>query len=187
MRSFIGAVVLFALACGITIAADASQAEAIKLIDKLKGKHKDAKKGETVLTVDLGRKKVTDADLKVLSSLTTVRELNLGGTVLKEQAGKTIYAPSGITDEGIKNIAGFQDLRKLQLDGAGITDAGLKHLAGLKNLTDLTLTGTKVTDAGMAELVKIPKLQTLFLFDTKVTESGVGVLKRGKPDLKISK
>jgi len=37
---------------------------------------------------------------------------------------------------------------------SGVTDAGLKELAGLKQLTTLNLLGTQVTDAGRKELQK---------------------------------
>ena len=114
------------------------------------------------------------------------RPSNSGGEPpTKDKTGKPVYKGSGITDEGLKNIAGLTELRKLELEGTNVTDAGLKHLAGMKNLTSLILTGTKVTDEGMIELTKLPKLDTVSLFDTKVTDTGIGVLKRWKIELKI--
>ena len=46
------------------------------------------------------------------------------------------------------------DLQTLYLKGSQITDAGLVNLKGLNNLKDLDLSGTNVTDAGIAELQK---------------------------------
>ena len=187
MQRTIGACFVLAMLSSLSFAADPTPADAAKLIEKLKGKSRTDKKTEKILAVELGRKKVTDADLKTLGVLTSVRELNVGGVSVTDKNGKSVYSPSGITDEGLKSIANMTELRKLQLDGANVTDTGLKHLSGLKNLTDLTLSNTKVTDAGMETLSKLPKLATLMVFETKVTESGVGVLKRAKPDIKVGK
>jgi internalin A len=48
-------------------------------------------------------------------------------------------------------------------DGTQITDAGLKELAGLNNLQWLDLTGTRITDAGLKELAGLKNLQWLTL------------------------
>lgn len=184
MRSLLGAGIVLAVACGATVAADPTPADAIALIEKLKGKTLP-RKSDKVTAVDLGHKKVTDNDLKVIAALSTIRTLNLGGDATKDKTGKMIYK-SSITDEGIKNIAKMTQLQKLELDGANITDAGLKHLSGMKNLTNLTLNGTKVTDDGMEELKSLPKLQFLNLYDTKVTDTGISLLKHWKLELKIS-
>jgi len=185
MRRILGACVILAIVGSMSIAAEPTPAEAVALIEKLKGVTRP-KGSEKLTMVDLSRKKVTDADLKVISSIKTVTELLLGGTLADKNA-RGALAATGVTDEGLKSIAQMPNLRKLQLEGANITDAGLKHLSGLKNLTDLILNNTKVTDAGMEAVSQIPKLQNLTLFGTKVTETGVGTLKRAKPDLKISK
>ncbi len=184
LRSFLGAGVVFAILGAVAVGADPTPAEAIQLVEKLKGKHLPRGSADKARTVDLGRKKVTDNDLKVLSALTTLTDLNLSGPAT-EKSGKTTYAPSSISDEGIKSLAGMTQLKKLQLEGSNITDAGLAHLAGMKNLTELSLSGTKVTDAGMEALTKLPKLQSVILYETKVTDSGVGVLKRWKIEIKV--
>jgi len=50
----------------------------------------------------------------------------------------------------------------LALVFAGVTDAGLKELAGLKSLQKLDLRRTQVTDAGLKELQKaLPACQIL--------------------------
>jgi hypothetical protein len=46
-------------------------------------------------------------------------------------------------------------LQALYLFKTKVTDMGLKELAGLQNLQILFLGGTRVTDEGMAELQKI--------------------------------
>jgi internalin A len=181
IRSVLGAGLLLAIASSVALAADPTPDDAIALIDKLKGKKK---KTDRYVQVDLGRKKVTDDDLKVIAVLTTIRSLNVSAEFTKDKKGK-ISSKSAITDAGLKNIAGMTQLDKLELEGANITNAGLQHLAKMKNLTSLVLSGTKVTDEGMEELKKLDKLQRLQLYDTQVTDTGVSTLKRWKIDLNI--
>ncbi len=188
MRPLFGALVIMSLFGSIALAADATPAEAISLIEKLAGKKSKVDKKQNVAKIDLNKKKVTDADLKVISVLKGVKELCVSTPIAKSSDGKNTYAKSGITDEGLKSIGTMGELRILQLDGADITDDGLKHLAGLKNLTDLSISGcTKLTDAGMTELTKITKLARLEIYDSKITDTGIFALKRWKTELKISK
>jgi hypothetical protein len=66
------------------------------------------------------------------------------------------YSP--VTDAGLRELARFSNLARLDLSETRVTDAGLKELAGLKNLTTVELQGTQVTEAGVAELQKaLPK------------------------------
>jgi internalin A len=180
-RNFGVSIILVCLGA-VTNAADPTPADAARLLDKLKAKRN---KQDPITRIDLGRKKVTDADLKVIGVLTSVRDLNLEGPILKEVSGKPVYAKEQISDAGLKNLAAMTDLRSLNLCGTNITDAGLKHLAGMKNLQNLQLSNTKVTDTGMEDLMKLPKLESLMLYDTKVTDTGVFALKRWKSELKI--
>jgi hypothetical protein len=53
-------------------------------------------------------------------------------------------------------------LQTLELGGTKVTDAGLKELVGLNNLQTLQLAGTKVTGGGAAELhMRRPYLRIL--------------------------
>jgi hypothetical protein len=184
MQRKFGICIMLVCLGAVTNAAEPTPADAASLLDKLKAKYN---KNGTITRVDLGRKKVSDADLKVIGVLKTVNDLNLEGSVLKEVSGKPIYAKEQISDEGLKNLAGMTHLRSLNLCGTNITDAGLKQLAVMKDLQNLQLSSTKVTDAGMEELMKLPKLQSVMLYDTQVTDTGVFALKRWKIELKIGK
>lgn len=188
MRSLLGSLIVLGLFGTMTPAADPTPEDAIKLLDKLKAKHRPkGKAADSVTFVDIGRKKISDDDLKTIATLKKVRELNLGGVVLKEMGEKKIYDKKQITDEGLKNLADMTELRELILDGTNITDAGLKHLAKMTKLERLVLSYTKVTDEGMVELTKLPKLDSLQLYNTAITDAGVGTLKRWKIELKIGK
>ncbi len=182
MRILLGSVLILFGCCKLLPAADPTPEDAQKLLDKLKPKGR--KKANHI---DLGRIKITNDDLKVLSALTKTVDLELSGPILKGKGDKQVFAPQQIDDEGVKNIAGMTELRRLSLDGTHVTDEGLKHLAGMKKLETLILSDTKVTDEGMEALTKLPKLSTLSLINTKVTDTGIGVLKRWNIELKIQK
>ena len=64
-----------------------------------------------------------------------------------------------MTDEGLKELAGFQSLRTLFLRRTKVTDVGLKKLADHKSLQMLWLDDCfQVTDAGLKELAGQKKL-----------------------------
>lgn len=97
---------------------------------------------------------------------------------LKELAGfkslQALYlASTPVTDAGLKELAGLESLQTLNLGSTKVTDAGLKELAALKNLQTLNLSITKVTGAGLKGLAGIKKLRTLILMITPVTDAGV--------------
>ena len=67
------------------------------------------------------------------------------------QAGRLAKLPAPATAFG------------LYLRGTGVTDTGLKELAGLKSLHMLHLSRTQVTDAGLKELAGLKRLHMLYL------------------------
>ena len=70
-------------------------------------------------------------------------------------------AGTGVTDAGLKELAGLQNLQRFVLGNTAITDAGLKELAKLKSLKNVHLAGTRTTDAGIKQLEEsVPGLQT---------------------------
>ena len=95
--------------------------------------------------------------------------------------GLTIGYTSHVTNKGLKDLAGLQNLQTLNLFCCkGVTDEGLKELAGLKNLRSLNLTYTPVTDAGLKELARLKNLQSLKLEHAQVTDAGLKELARLK-------
>jgi hypothetical protein len=78
-----------------------------------------------------------------------------------------------VTDAGLKELAGLEQLQTLILVRTKVTDAGLKELAGLKKLQTLSFLDTHVTDAGLKELATIQQLQSLSLTGTQVTDAGL--------------
>lgn len=78
-------------------------------------------------------------------------------------------ARTQITDTGLRAVAGFTNLRSLDLSHTGITSAGASELAKLPKLEFLNLTDTSVDDAGVAPLRRGKNPKHLYLFQTKVS------------------
>jgi hypothetical protein len=68
----------------------------------------------------------------------------------------------------MKVIGSLTDLDMLQLADTQVTDAGVAELTGLQQLTYLCLVGTAVTDAAVPSLVKLRGLGRLELVETQV-------------------
>src|SRR5262249_9719054 len=125
--------------------------------------------------------------------------------------GRSTPDPRGVTNDGLRHLAGLRELESLDLTGAsGVDGRGLALLKGLTRLRYLTLaaidvgddglenfrelpalqflslTGTLITDAGLAKIRELPELRTLYLGYTKVTQEGVAELMRSCPNLNVS-
>jgi hypothetical protein len=89
--------------------------------------------------LSLGRTRVTDAGLELPPHWRdTLCVLDLQGTT--------------VTDEGLRHLSTFRELRRLDLRDTNVTDAGIKHLKGLRKLQILNLLGTKVTETAKRDL-----------------------------------
>ena len=72
---------------------------------------------------------------------------------------------------------------ELRAGGSKITDDGLRHLAGLEQLIALSLRGTAITDAGAAEvLATLPALEQVDIASDELT----GEFVKGWPSLRTS-
>src|SRR5262249_732547 len=120
-----------------------------------------------------GNRKVTDAGGQGLRELRQLRALDPSFTALAHQARagpgglarleSVALGKTGISDEGLKQVARLQHLRALDVRNTKVTDVGLQQLAGLTRLQALDLYATKVTDAGLKELAGLKQMQTLYL------------------------
>jgi len=118
-------------------------------------------------------KKITDEEMKLLEPLSDqLLELKLSRSL--------------ITDESLKRIKEFRNLRKLFLDHTHISDTGMKDLIEL-NLTYLNLVGTPLTDECVENLSSITSLAQIFLFGTKISDSGINRLHKLNPNLIVDK
>lgn len=97
-----------------------------------------------------------DAQLAKLASVAAnVRQLNLAGTK--------------ITDQALDTVAKMNHLTELRLDRTSITDAGLAKLAQLPALQSLNLVSTGISDEGLKTIASIKSLRNVYLWQSKVT------------------
>jgi len=78
-----------------------------------------------------------------------------------------------VTDKGLCNLRGLNNLTSLNLCSTSIGDSGLKHIATLKALVDLDITQTKVTDTGIRQLTALKALERLKLGRTHLSDKGL--------------
>ncbi len=85
---------------------------------------------------------------------------------------------SRVTDDGMKHLPAFTNLRKLDFNYPGITEAGLQHLHKLKNLRELHLGTVALTDRGLAHVTVLKGLEELtFWHNKEITDEGLRQLK----------
>lgn len=115
-----------------------------------------------------------DADLALLADLAPVLVwLDLGRT--------------GVTDQGMKALAGLGELRRLSLAGTAVGDAGLGSLGAMPKVEVLNAYGSKVTDAGLGALGSWPALRTVYAFETAVTKAGADALLAARSGLVVDR
>ena len=143
---------------------EAAQAAAVATIEKLGGEADGPRNSEGRIThVSFGRRPelMTDAEAPLFQALTSLEELNLGGT--------------GITDKSLVHLRGMSSLQELSLFFTGVTDAGLKELTSLHSLRRLYIGSTNITDAGLEHLKTLNQLQILDVMDCEAL-SDAGLL-----------
>lgn len=92
---------------------------------------------------------------------------------------------SQFTDETLKDIRVFTQLKSLWISSTQVTDSGLVHLKSMDKLEDVRLYHTQVTDNGLLHLRGLTSLRRLTLNATQVTEAGVNELQTALPNCKI--
>ncbi len=104
---------------------------------------------------------VKNADIDIIGQLTTVTNLDLRGC--------------SVSEEMLEKLSGMKQLKALRLTvpdvQSAVYDDGLKHLAGLENLKVLVLDGAWVSDDGLAHLPKA-SIQELYLKATSIGDDG---------------
>lgn len=125
--------------------------------------HNNAREGAVPAMdfLDLSFSDVTDEGLKVVATMTNLKQLRLTGC-------------SRITDAGLAHLSKLTKLTDLCLNDTKITDAGLVHLSKMKSLQSLELGWTKgISDAGLVHLSDLTELIYLGLSKTQVTDAGL--------------
>ncbi len=80
---------------------------------------------------------------------------------------------ASITDDQLRRIAQFPELRVLILKNADITDSGCTRLKKIRRLEQLWIPGTAVTDVGIGHLQENDTLRSLVISNTSVSDECV--------------
>ncbi|MEN0052888.1 MAG: DUF2231 domain-containing protein [Mucilaginibacter sp.] len=96
-----------------------------------------------VVSLDLNKIPVKDADLKTIAKFENLRTLNLNF--------------SDVTGKGLKELASLKSLKSLSLAGVKLNPADVKQLTAIKSLTELAVWDTGLKDADLEALQKTNK------------------------------
>jgi len=147
----------------LTTSAQAEETETIASLDELIVL---LNRSSNILRLDLQHSGISDNDLKHLSKLSRLEELNL---------------PEKTSDDGLKHLSDLTGLRKLlqnrtsmeSHDSKPITDVGLNYLQNLRALQTLSLPYAEITDEGLKSLANFPSLEILHVGSDEITDAGV--------------
>lgn len=78
-----------------------------------------------------------------------------------------------VTDDDLKTIAQFVNLRRLNLNATSITGSTLQELNKLQFLKSLSLSGTLVKPNQVAALTTLPKLRAVYLWNTEIDKKDI--------------
>ncbi len=132
--------------------------------------------------ISLEQTRITDASLKWLSQIPSLRRINIGGTGITSRGIRTLEPLSRLTylklqdtavgDEACATIASFQELDGLSLEGTKVTGAGIRQLTGLKKLDFIAFSRTSLTDDDIPTLFEFPEKATIFVHETEISAKG---------------
>jgi hypothetical protein len=90
---------------------------------------------------------------------------------------RTASAPARCDDAALAKLAPLADLIvEAELARTKVTDAGVRAIASWPNLQRIDLARTAVTSTGVAVLAPLTKLESVNLTDTKVDDAGIAAL-----------
>lgn len=117
-----------------------------------------------VVQLKIGSPQFGDADCRKLSCMLQLESLDLSGT--------------GITDDGLAELAKLPALTTLKLAGTAVTDQGLAVLATASALRELSLTRCSLKQLTVAGVGQLTSLKSLNLMDTPVGDDSGEALAR---------
>jgi internalin A len=155
---------------------------------------KELARFKKLTTLRLDGQQLTDASLRALREVGLLHVLSdtRAGTFLTpgyDERPKSVaevlaldLRSTQVTDDGLKELAVFKNLKSLEVAHTQLTGRGFRDLVGLKDLTYIGLNESKLTDAGLKEVARLKGLTALDLMDTKLTAEGLKEL-AGLPKL----
>lgn len=81
-----------------------------------------------------------------------------------------------LSNEGMRELAKFNTICRLELVGSQVTDVGLAHLKGLTELTQLTLMNNEIDGSGLGSLKALKHLCSLKVGGGDLTDRGMAGL-----------
>ena len=89
-------------------------------------------------------------------------------------------------DAGLAHLKAIPNLTDLRLSGCeGVTDEGLRHIAGLASLERLWFSELEIGDEGLQHLAALEKLRTVWLRGSRATMTGMAKLQVARPGLRL--
>lgn len=135
---------------------------------------------QEIISVDLDKTLVTDADLELLGKLRGMRSLSLNGFSLSDPERTLAYnpnlLPSQISSAGIRRLGPQRYLESARLANTPIDDEALHKIALWPLLESLDLKGTRVTSRGIQRLGNLERLKSLNMSRTKIDDGVVPTL-----------
>jgi len=106
---------------------------------------------------------------------------------IKKQVVSLDLSKMPVKDAELKTIAGFENLRILNLNFTDITGNTLKAISSLKYLRMLSLAGTKLDPQAVKQLSSIKSLTKVALWDTGLTEQEIANLQKNNKNIDFIK
>ncbi len=122
-----------------------------------------------VVAPDWLRSLASDEGLPVFNRIVEI-ELNERTDGHKDPEPKKLS--DRVTDDWLKQLAGQDLLRRLEVSGTAVTSAGLIHLKELTNLERLNVCLTACDDRGFEHLAGMTKMKRMTICASKITGSG---------------
>ncbi len=130
--------------------------------------------------------RVTDAWLKRLADVTTLRKLDLANCAVQGDGLLHLAKLTGLRelnltltpskDDALKHLAGMTELRILGLASTQCTGTGFAHLKALRKLENVNFHFTPLNDAGLLAIAEVPISDRLWFAHTKFTDAGAASL-----------
>ena len=147
-------------------AADRSQRDRVLLAEI---KRLNGKATLEVVAPDWLRSIASDESLPVFGRIAEI-ELNERTDGHKDPEPKKLS--DRVTDDWLKQLAGQDQLRRLEVSGTAVTSAGLIHLKELTNLERLNVCLTACDDRGFEHLAGMNRMKRMTICASKITGSG---------------
>ena len=156
-------------------------------IESLGGKARVDSSGQ-MISVDLRHCWLSDADMKRLGKIASLRSIRLAYTKVSDQGleylkplGQVeeldLYFAESVGDAGLVPLKGWSKLKRLNLRGTKVTSTVFDHLIGMPELEQLDVGFSRVNDDNFERLSELPKLRQLAIGGNKMSGVALPLLK----------